>query len=290
MNHAPGSHTFRTLLGCALAALLAWGPAAQAQTVFRVTAIPDESPTELARKAAPLVKYLEAKLGMKVEFTPVTDYAAAVETLVNRKIDMAWFGGFTFVQANVRSGGKVIPLVQREEDEKFRSVFITTDPAIRTLADLKGKDVSFGSQSSTSGHLMPRSFLLQAGVDPDKDFRRVAYSGAHDATIAAVAAGKVQAGALNISVWDKFVADKKVDTSQVRVFYTTPPYYDYNWTVHADMPAPLREKLTQALLSLNRDTPEGKEVLDLQRATRFVPTRAENYKGIETAARSAGLL
>ncbi len=263
---------------------------ASAQQVFRITAIPDESPTELARKAAPLVKYLEAKLGMKVEFTPVTDYAAAVETLVNKKIDMAWFGGFTFVQASVRSGGKVIPLVQREEDEKFRSVFITGDAGIQSLADLKGKDVSFGSQSSTSGHLMPRSFLLQAGLTPEKDFRRVAYSGAHDATIAAVASGKVQAGALNISVWDKFVADKKVDTTQVRAFYTTPTYYDYNWTVHADMPAALREKLTQAFLSLSRDTAEGKEILELQRATRFLPTKAENYKGIEAAAKSAGLL
>ena len=261
-----------------------------AQQVLRVTAIPDESPTELARKAAPLVKYLEGKLGMKVEFTPVTDYAAAVETLVNRKTDLAWFGGFTFVQANVRSGGKMVPVAQRAEDEKFRSVFITTDPAIQTLADLKGKDVSFGSQSSTSGHLMPRSFLLQAGVDPDKDFKRVAYSGAHDATIAAVASGKVQAGALNISVWDKFVADKKVDPKVVRVFYTTPGYYDYNWTVHADMPAALREKITQALLSLSGDTVEGKQILELQRASRFVPNKAENYKGIEAAARSAGLL
>ena len=277
-----------TLAGAALAAT--GGASAQTGGVFRVTAIPDESPTELARKAAPLVKYLERALGMKVEFTPVTDYAAAVETLVNRKVDLAWFGGFTFVQAQARSGGKVLPLVQREEDEKFRSVFITTDPAITKLADLKGKDLSFGSQSSTSGHLMPRSFLLQAGLDPDKDLRRVAYSGAHDATIAAVASGKVQAGALNISVWEKFVADKKVDTAKVRVFYTTPPYYDYNWTVHAELPAALRDKLTQAFLALKPDTPEGQEILALQRATRFVPTRAEHYKGIEAAARSAGLL
>lgn len=277
----------KALLACAL---LACSGIASAQQVLRVTAIPDESPTELARKAAPLVKYLETTLAMKVEFTPVTDYAAAVETLVNRKVDMAWFGGFTFVQAQIRSGGKVIPIAQREEDAKFRSVFITGDPAIRQLSDLKGKDMSFGAQSSTSGHLMPRSFLLQAGLDPDKDFRRVAYSGAHDATIAAVAAGKVQAGALNISVWDKFVAEKRVDTTRVTAFYTTPPYYDYNWTVHADMPVALREKLTRALLSLSRDDPLGKEVLDLQRATRFVPTRAENYQGIESAARSAGLL
>ena len=270
--------------------LMTFGAVGHAQQVLRVTAIPDESPTELARKAAPLVKYLEAKLGMKVEFTPVTDYAASVETLVNGKVDLAWFGGFTFVQASVRSGGKVIPLVQREEDERFRSVFITADPAIKTLADLKGKDVSFGSQSSTSGHLMPRSVLLAAGIDPDKDFKRVAYSGAHDATIAAVAAGKVQAGALNISVWEKFVADKKVDTDKVRVIFTTPPYYDYNWSVSTAMPEALRTKLTQAFLALDRGTPEGKEILELQRATRFVPTRAENYKGIEAAAKSAGLL
>jgi phosphonate transport system substrate-binding protein len=282
------SRTLLNLMACTVLAVGAFS--AHAQQVFRITAIPDESPTELARKAEPLVKYLESKLGMKVEYTPVTDYAAAVETLVNKKVDMAWFGGFTFVQAHHRSNGKVIPIVQREEDEKFRSVFISTDPAIKSLADLKGKDVSFGSQSSTSGHLMPRSFLLQAGVDPDKDFKRVAYSGAHDATVAAVASGKVQAGALNISVWEKLVADKKVDADKVKVFYTTPPYYDYNWTVHADMPAATREKLTAALLSLNKDSADGKAILELQRATRFVPTKVDNYKGIEAAAKSASLL
>ncbi len=120
------SNAFRALAACAV---LAFAGAAQAQQVFRMTAIPDESPTELARKAAPLVKYLEGKLGMKVEFTPVTDYAAAVEALVNKQVDMAWFGGFTFVQANVRSGGKMIPLVQREEDEKFRPSLSPAMPA-----------------------------------------------------------------------------------------------------------------------------------------------------------------
>ena len=275
-------------LACAALALAAAG--AQAQQVFRITAIPDESPTELARKAAPLAKYLEKKLGAKVEFTPVTDYAAAVEALVNKQVDLAWFGGFTFVQAHQRSGGKIIPLVQREEDEKFRSVFVTTDPAIRSLADLKGRNFSFGSQSSTSGHLMPRSFLLSAGVDPDKAFKRVAYSGAHDATVAGVASGKVDAGVLNISVWEKLVADKKVDASRVRVFYTTPTYYDYNWSVHADMPAAQRDKLRQAFLQLSPASPEGREILDLQRATRFIETRAENYRDIEAAARNATLL
>jgi len=267
------------------------GAAAQAQQVLRVTAIPDESPTELARKFAPLGQYLESKLGMKVEWTPVTDYAAAVETVVNKKIDLAWFGGFTFVQANVRSGGKIIPLVQREEDEKFRSVFITeAKSGINKLEDLKGHTLSFGSQSSTSGHLMPRSYLLAAKINPDTDLKRVAFSGAHDATIAAVASGKVDAGALNISVWEKFVADKKVDPAQVKVFYTTPAYYDYNWSVHADMPGALREKIKAAFLALDPSTPQGKEILGLQRATRFIPTKPENYTGIKAAAENAGLL
>ena len=137
---------------------------------------------------------------------------------------------------------------------------------------------------------MPRSFLLQAGIDPDRDLRRVSYSGAHDATIAAVAGGKVDAGAVNISVWDKFVAEHKVDPEQVRVFYTTPPFHDYNWSVSSTMPAALRERIAKAFLDLTPDTPQGRQILDLQRASRFVPTRPENYQGIEAAARSAGLL
>ncbi|HEX2603783.1 MAG TPA: putative selenate ABC transporter substrate-binding protein [Oxalicibacterium sp.] len=266
-------------------------PVAHAQQqVLRVSAIPDEAPTELQRKFKPLGDYLSQKLGMKVEFTPVTDYAASVEGLINHKLDMVWFGGFTFVQANERSGGKVIPLVQREEDQKFRSVFITTDKSINKLEDLKGKNFSFGSESSTSGHLMPRSFLLAAKINPDTDMKRVSFSGAHDATVAAVAGGKVDAGALNISVWEKLIQAGKVDTSKVRVFYTTPAYYDYNWSVRADMDPAVRKKLTDAFLSLNDSTPQGKEILELQRATRFIPTNADNYKAIEAAARNAGLL
>jgi phosphonate transport system substrate-binding protein len=228
---------------------------------------------------------------VKVEWTPVTDYAAAVEALVNKKVDLAWFGGFTFVQAAQRAGGKIVPLVQREEDEKFRSVFITSaSSGIHKLEDLKGKTLSFGSVSSTSGHLMPRSYLLAAKINPDADLKRVSFSGAHDATIAAVASGKVDAGALNISVWDKFVADKKVDTAEVKVFFTTPPYFDYNWSVHADMPKALQDKISAAFLALNDGSAQGKEILALQRATRFIPTKPENYTGIRAAAENAGLL
>lgn len=264
---------------------------AHAQQTLRVTTIPEEAATEQVRKFGPIVRYLERTLGMKVEFTPVNDYPAAVEALVNKQVDLVWFGGFTHVQAQIRSGGKIIPIAQREEDAQFRSVFIAqTNSGIKSLSDLKGKQVSFGSQSSTSGHLMPRSFLLQAGIEPERDFKRVAFSGAHDATIASVVSGRVDAAALDITVWRRFVDDKKVDTSKVDVFYTTPPFFNYNWSVHADMPAALRERITKALLDLSMTTPEGKEILTLNRATKYIPTRAENYKGLETAGRSAGLI
>ena len=287
----PLQHLLRTTLAAVALTALAAAPALAQQQILRITTIPEEAATEQTRKFGPITKYLERVLAMKVELTPVTDYPAAVEALINKQVDLVWFGGFTHVQAQLRSGGKIVPIAQREEDAQFRSVFITrTDSGIKALTDLKGKQVSFGSPSSTSGHLMPRSFLLQARIDPDKDFKRVAYSGAHDATIASVVGGRVDAAALDITVWRRFIEDKKVDTTKVHVFFTTPPYYNYNWSVHADMPAALRERITKALLDLSMATPEGKEILTLNRATRYIATRPENYRDLEAAGRSAGLI
>ncbi|WKA45326.1 putative selenate ABC transporter substrate-binding protein [Cupriavidus necator] len=270
--------------------LLGFAGLASAQAVLKVSAIPDESPTELQRKFAPLGNYLEKETGMKVKFVPVTDYAAVVEALATGKIDMAWLGGFTYVQSKIRTKGATIPIVQRQEDAAFTSKFITADSAIKSLADLKGHTFVFGAPSSTSGHLMPRHFLLQAGIDPDKDFKTLAYSGAHDATVAFVQAGRADAGVLNASVWDKLVEQRKVDPAKVRVFAVTPPYYDYNWTVRGGLDPALRKKLTEAFLRLDPANPEQREIMALQRTARYIPTRPENYDGIEAAARAAGLI
>lgn len=262
---------------------------AQAADVLKVSAIPDEAPTELLRKFKPLGAYLEQELGMKVKFVPVADYAAVVEALAADRIDMAWLGGFTFVQAHLKTGNAV-PLVQREQDAEFTSKFITSDPAVKSLQDLKGKTFAFGSVSSTSGSLMPRYFMLQDGIKPEDFFSRVAYSGAHDATAAWVQAGKAEAGVLNASVWQKLVDGGKVDTDKVKVFATTPTYYDYNWTVRGNLDADLQAKIKSAFLALDPAKPEQKAILDLQAASRFIETKPENYEGIEEAARAAGLL
>ncbi|HLA31499.1 MAG TPA: putative selenate ABC transporter substrate-binding protein [Pseudomonas sp.] len=275
-------------IALSLSALLA-----QAADRLRVSAIPDEAPTELLRKFKPLGAYLKQQLGMKVEFVPVSDYAAVVEAIAADRIDLAWLGGFTFVQTRLKTANSAhpaIPLVQRSEDEKFTSKIISADPAVQSLQDLKGKTFAFGSVSSTSGSLMPRYFMLQDGIKPEDFFSRIAYSGAHDATAAWVQAGKADGGVLNASVWDKLVAAGKVDTDKVKVIATTPPYFDYNWTVRGTLDAGLRDKIQAAFLALDPAKPEHKAILDLQAASRFIATQAENYQGIEEAARAAGLL
>jgi phosphonate transport system substrate-binding protein len=259
--------------------------------VLRVSAIPDEAPTELQRKFKPLGDYLQEATGMKVQFTPVTDYAAVVEGLATNKIDMAWLGGFTYVQARLRTKGGATPIVQRAEDKVFTSKFIVPlDSKAKTLDDLKGDTFVFGAPSSTSGSLMPRYYLLKAGIDPEKDFKTVAYSGAHDATVAFVAAGRAQAGVLNASVWDKLVEEKNANAAKVRVLATTPTYYDYNWTVRPGLDPALTKKLTEAFLKLDASNPKDKEILGLQRASKFIPTQSSNYDGIEAAGKSAGLI
>lgn len=279
-------HTLALAAGIALSVSAVFAHAAD---VLKVSAIPDEAPTELLRKFKPLGAYLEQELGMKVEFVPVADYAAVVEALAADRIDMAWLGGFTFVQARLKTGNAV-PLVQREQDAEFTSKFITADPTVKSLQDLKGKTFAFGSVSSTSGSLMPRYFMLQDGIKPEEFFSRVAYSGAHDATVAWVQAGKADAGVLNASVWQKLVDGKKVDTDKVKVFATTPTYYDYNWTVRGTLDPALQAKIKAAFLALDPAKPEQKAILDLQAASRFIDTKPENYAGIEEAARAAGLL
>lgn len=279
----------RTLALAAGVALSLSATLSHAADVLKVSAIPDEAPTELLRKFKPLGAYLEQQLGMKVEFVPVADYPAVVEALATDRLDLAWLGGFTFVQVRLKTGN-AIPLVQREQDAQFTSKFITANPDVNSLADLKGKTFAFGSVSSTSGSLMPRYFMTQDGIKPEDYFSRIGYSGAHDATAAWVQAGKVDGGVLNASVWDKLVATGKVDTSKVKVFATTPPYYDYNWTVRGTLDPALAEKIKAAFLALDPANPEHKAILDLQAASRFIETTPENYTGIEEAARAADLL
>ncbi|MCS6801454.1 MAG: putative selenate ABC transporter substrate-binding protein [Chloroflexota bacterium] len=258
--------------------------------------IPDQAPATLARSFEGFAKLLSERTGLPVKYQPAQDYAAIVAAFRRGEVHLVWFGGLTGVQAREAVPG-ARAVAHRPIDAEFRSVFIVhADSKAERLTDLRGMTFTFGSESSTSGHLMPRYFLLEAGIDPDRDFRgKPNFSGAHDRTYKLVEAGSFQAGALNMAVWDAAVRNGQVDTTKVREFYRTPPYFDYNWTIHPDVDkiwgAGASEKLIQALLSIRAsDGPEAKEILDLFATDRFVPTQNSNYEAIRRVAEQLGIL
>jgi len=260
-------------------------------TTIRVTGIPDENPTELAREYEPMVKLLSTNLGVAVKYIPVTDYGAAVQALAAGKIDFAWLGGFTHVQA--RNMSDVVPLVMRDIDREFHSVFIVNvESGIEYVADVKGKKFAFGSKSSTSGHLMPRHFLLtEFQIDPATDFDGApVFSGAHDATVKIVETGKVSAGALNMQVWDRMVKNGEVDIAKVKLIWKTPPYVDYVWTARSAVAEDIRDKFARAFLELDASNPEHKNVLDRMGAQKYVRANASDFDAIESVARQIGML
>jgi len=276
---------------CAIAMASLLTMAVHAEEVIHVSGIPDENPTELSRKYQPLVDHLQKHLGVKVVYVPVIDYGAAVSALAAGKVDFAWLGGFTFVQAKVMAGAK--PVVMRDIDREFHSVFIAnTATGINKPEEMRGKSFAFGSKGSTSGHLFPRHFLSTSfNIDADKDFAGAPiYSGAHDATVKMVESGKVQVGALNMEVWNRMLANDKFDKTKVKVIWTTPPFVDYVWTARKDLPATTVQKFANAFLTLDASKPEEKAILDLQGAKKFVPAKVEDFAVIEQVGRSTGLL
>ena len=263
----------------------------QSQDKLIISSIPDESVTELHKKFLPLTEYLESKTKRKVDFFSVTNYSSVVEALSQGKVDMAWLGGLTYIQAKIRSNENVEPVIQRVKDSMFTSVFIThVDNEIEVLEDLKNKSFSFGSPSSTSGHLMPRLFLEKQNINPEKYFGKIGYSGAHDATIFSVLSKKVSAGALNFLVWEKFTRENPNKAKKLKVFFITSKYYDYNWTIRKDLSNEIKETLINSFLELDYNNPDHKKILDLQRAKKYIKTNDNNYTDIFIAGKKTGLI
>ena len=261
------------------------------ETLF-IAGIPDQKASTLARRYDILTKYLSESLGVDVEFVPTVDYAATVIGFTQDNIQMAWFGGLTGVQARIAVPDS-ISIAQRPRDAEFHSIFIVrADLDVATLEDLGGLTFTFGSESSTSGHLMPRYFLREAGIESETDFNgEPNFSGSHDKTWKLVEAGAFQAGALNEAVWEAAVDEGKVDLTKVRELETTPPYFDYNWTIRGDVEgrfgAGFIDKVKDALLAIDHNE---QEILDMFSTDGFVETENANYDAIRAVAKSLGIV
>lgn len=263
-----------------------------------IGAIPDQDPEKLQRRFGLLADYLAQELDVTVEYKPVTDYAASVTAFRVGDLDLVWFGGLTGVQARLQVEG-ARALVQRDVDQEFHSVFIANRASglaplgdLSELAQLKDRTFTFGSESSTSGRLMPQYFLSQAGVTLHDFKGEAGFSGSHDTTIELVEAGTFEAGALNEQVWLRQVEEGDVDLDKVQLIWRTPPYHDYHWVIRPDVIQRYGEdfpdRVAQAFLKLNVDHPEQKEILALFSAERFITTQNDNYLQIEAVGRDIG--
>jgi len=262
--------------------------APRSQSILKLAMIPSTDPGAIVRESQPLVNYLQNETNSRVDLVVPTNYAAVVEAIANDQVDIAYLGGFSFVQASKRAG--VEPLVQREHDQDFHSVFIARpDSGINSLADLKGHTFAFGDVNSTSGHLMPAYYMREAGLSPNA-LAKTLYTGGHDATAMAVANRKVDAGAMDELVLASMMKLGKITPAQVKVFYTTPGFLDYVWAARKGLDRKLSDSFAAALLKLDPSKQEGKILLDLLHATKYVRAEDASYDKLRQAAREEGLL
>lgn len=265
-----------------------------------ISAIPDQDPEKLNRLYPMLADRFAAVTKLKVVYRPVTDYTAVVRAFEVGDIHLAWMGGLTGAQARNRVPGATA-VAQRNIDQDFHSVFIANTASglrpfdtVEGVRALAGHTFTFGSETSTSGRLMPQYFLRQGGLDQTAFKGKPGFSGSHDATIEAVASGSFEAGVVNEQVWKATRAAGEVDLSGVVVLWETPGYADYHWLARPDLDDRFGKgktrSVTDMLLGLNVSNPADKAILDLFGATSFIATDNANYDRIEAVAREQGLL
>jgi phosphonate transport system substrate-binding protein len=264
------------------------GGSASADEPLRVGLIPNENPEEVEAQYQPLEDYLNKKLGREVELSVPTTYNAVVEAMVSGELDLAYFGGLTYVQARQRAD--VHPLFTevnpRTGTTKYRSVIIVpADSDVRKVEDLRGEDFAFGSVSSTSGSLYPSIMLQQNGIDYRKDLGEVIYTGGHDTTAQAVANGQVAAGGLEDRILYDLREEGVIGKNKVRVIEESAPIEGYPWVVRDDLPDKDEQGLTDAYLNI-----KDPELLDLLRAEDYKRVQASDYDYVEKQARKLDLL
>jgi phosphonate transport system substrate-binding protein len=225
-----------------------------------------------------------------VVYLPASDAAAAQEALLQQRVDLAWLNGLGWLQAQHRAPGHLLALARPADDNQNRWVLLTTEAGVHRLSDLVGRDLSFGAKSSVSGHLAPRAALMQLGLAPEKDLRRLAFSGSAEATLAHLQSGKVTNGVLSLAAWDRWLAERRQDPGRLRQVFVSAPVADGLWAAAAHLAPALREALQAALLALDPQVVAQREVLTAQRSRYFVAAQAGAWRGLSAAAQAAGLL
>lgn len=257
------------------------------QDVLRVGLVPNQAPDKIKAQYEPFRKYLSEKLNMPVELFVATDYAGVVEAMANDKLDVAYFGGLTYVQAKQRA--KIHPIVTEIDQEtnttKYYSLIIApVEKNLNAVSEIKGKVFAFGDISSTSGSLYPRVMLDKAGIKVPDGLKNAVYTGGHDATAQAVQNATVDAGGIEGRILKRLIARGVVDEKKIKVL-ERHLVEGYPWVVRDSLDKQLEAKIVDAFLTM-----KDPSVLDLMRAAAFAKVTDANYAEAEQEAKRLGLL
>jgi phosphonate transport system substrate-binding protein len=277
------------LIVAALISLSACEPSGESPKVLRIGILPDQSQEELKNKFSPLFEHISGTLGMPYELVIPSDYDDLLAKFNGSKVDLAYFGGFTFLLAQKKSNA--VPIVMRDVDARFVSHFVVrADETENSLAGYGKRRLAFGSRLSTSGHLMPRFHLREAGIEPESFFSSVSYSGAHDKTTYWVRDGKADVGVANGQIVDKMIEDGRIKPGELRILWTTPPYPDYVWVMRNNISRRLREKVLDAFLQLSINDETQARTLALVGANNFIPASIKDFEELSRIALEFGLM
>lgn len=270
------------LLSCASTLTLAQG---KDPSKLRVALLPDENAATLIQNAQPLKAHLEKTLKKEIEIIVTTDYSSMIEAMRFGRIEVAYFGPFSYVLAKSRAP-EIEPFAVGVEKGKpsYNSILIANAAGpVKTIADVKGKPFAFGDQASTSSHLIPRAHLMKLGLEGDKDYK-VVHLGTHDGVARAVQAGQVPAGALSESIFRALVARNMIDPSKVIQLAISEPIPNYPIVMQGNLTPALKQSIRSAFIDM-----KDKEVLKAFRVESFSPTDDRAYDVLRDTARVLGL-
>lgn len=212
---------------------------------MRIGVLPDENAESLKKRYRPLQDYLAVQIGIPCELVVPDSYDHLIQLFHNHKVDIANFGGLTFLKTMTTYGA--LPLVSRDVDHEFTSyVLVRAKLDVQRLEDTRGLRFSFGAKLSTSGHLRPRHFLMERGIQPETFYAEVFYSGTHDRTATNIRDGVADIGVANARVIDRMFANGSLSHDDVRVLWQTPPYADYVWAIQEGIATDERLRIRDA--------------------------------------------
>ncbi len=250
-------------------------------STIRVGVLPGESREKLQNQYKRLLEYLSRETKLHYELLIPETYQELLKMFHNAKIDLALFGGYTFVKAH--NNNDAYPLIMRDVDIRFTSCFMTRfDHPGKSISDFKDTVLSFGSKLSTSGHLMPRLFLSEKNIKPETFFSEIRYSGAHDKTAYLVRDGVADLGVANSETIDYLFQNGDLKKKDIRIIGKTHPYADYVWAVQSSMGKSTKTIIRNAFLNLSQENKNHKLILDDLNARYFIPAGLRDFAGIKS--------